>query len=78
LFRYRARNFASSLDAAEQQRWVEFCQQRLTRPECGAPNTLANFATALGEIFAQATPKQQALLTEWHDYAQQLRLRYAL
>lgn len=78
LFRYRARNFSSSLDAAEQQRWVIFCQQRLTRPECGAPNTLANFETALGEIFAQATPRQQAMLTEWRDYAQQLRLRYAL
>lgn len=78
LFRYRARNFASSLDAAEQQRWVEFCQQRLTRPECGAPNTLTNFEAALDEIFAQATPGQQTVLTEWRDYAQQLRLRYAL
>jgi exodeoxyribonuclease-1 len=39
---------------------------------------LANFETALGEIFVQATPRQQALLTEWRDYAQQLRLRYAL
>ena len=58
--------------------WVEFCQQRLTRPECGAPNTLTNFEAALDEIFAQATPGQQTVLTEWRDYAQQLRLRYAL
>jgi exodeoxyribonuclease-1 len=78
LFRYRARNFSSSLDAAEQQRWVMFCQQRLTRPESGAPNTLASFDTALGELFAQATPGQQAMLAEWRGYAQQLRLRYAL
>ncbi|MDM8350378.1 exodeoxyribonuclease I [Pseudomonas sp. sp1636] len=78
LFRYRARNFSASLDAAEQQRWLKFCQQRLTRPECGAPNTLADFALALDEIFAQATPGQQAVLAEWRDYAQQLRLRYAL
>lgn len=78
LFRYRARNFSSSLDAAEQQRWLMFCQQRLTRPECGAPNTLASFEAALGEIFVQATPRQQAILAQWRDYAQQLRLRYAL
>jgi len=78
LFRYRARNFSSSLDAAEQQRWVMFCQQRLTRPECGAPNTLAAFDQALGELFAAATPEQQAMLTEWSNYAQQLRLRYSL
>jgi exodeoxyribonuclease-1 len=78
LFRYRARNFSSSLDAAEQQRWVMFCQQRLTRPECGAPNTVAQFDMALGELCASATPAQQALLSEWADYAQQLRLRYSL
>jgi exodeoxyribonuclease-1 len=78
LFRYRARNFSSSLDAGEQQRWVMFCQQRLTRPECGAPNTLAAFDQALGELFAAATPEQQAMLTEWSNYAQQLRLRYSL
>jgi exodeoxyribonuclease-1 len=78
LFRYRARNFAPSLSAAEQQRWRTFCQQRLTRPECGAPNTLASFEAALGEVFDKATVEQQAILREWRDYAQQLRRRYAL
>jgi exodeoxyribonuclease-1 len=78
LFRYRARNFASSLSAAEQQRWRTFCQQRLTRPEHGAPNTLASFEAALKEIFDKATVVEQAVLTEWREHAQQLRLRYAL
>lgn len=78
LFRYRARNFAPSLSVAEQQRWRTFCQQRLTRPEYGAPNTLANFEAALGEVFAKATVDQQAVLAEWRDHAQQLRRRYAL
>lgn len=78
LFRYRARNFASSLSSAEQQRWRTFCQQRLTRPEYGAPNTLASFEAALKEIFDKATGVEQAVLSEWREHAQQLRLRYAL
>ncbi|SDG49227.1 Exodeoxyribonuclease I subunit C [Pseudomonas benzenivorans] len=78
LFRYRARNFASSLSSAEQQRWRTFCQQRLTRPEYGAPNTLASFEAALKEIFDKATVVEQAVLSEWREHAQQLRLRYAL
>ena len=78
LFRYRARNFSSSLSTAEQQRWWTFCQQRLTAPEYGAPNTLASFEAALAELFDKATTEQQAVLAEWRDYAQQLRRRYVL
>ncbi len=78
LFRYRARNFASSLTAQEQQRWQTFCRQRLTLAEYGAPNTLADFHTALAEVFDSATAEQQAVLCAWRDYAEQLRQRYAL
>ncbi|TWC29750.1 exodeoxyribonuclease I subunit C [Pseudomonas sp. SJZ079] len=78
LFRYRARNFFPSLSTEEQQRWRNFCQQRLTQPEFGAPNTLASFELALGELFDSASADQQALLAEWRDYAQQLRQRYAI
>lgn len=78
LFRYRARNFFPSLSTEEQQRWRNFCQQRLTQPEFGAPNTLASFEQALGELFDSASAAQQALLAEWRDYAQQLRQRYAI
>ncbi len=78
LFRYRARNFFPSLSTEEQQRWRSFCQQRLTLPEFGAPNTLASFELALGELFDSASADQQALLAEWRDYAQQLRQRYAI
>ncbi|NQD95074.1 exodeoxyribonuclease I [Pseudomonas sp. CrR25] len=77
LFRYRARNFSPSLNSAEQQRWWQFCQQRLTQPEYGAPNTLASFEVALAEVFATATTDQQAVLVEWREYAEQLRRRYA-
>jgi len=78
LFRYRARNFFSSLSTEEQQRWRTFCQQRLTLPEFGAPNTLASFEVALGELFETATTEQQALLAGWREYAQELRQRYAI
>ncbi|KFX69611.1 exonuclease I [Pseudomonas taeanensis MS-3] len=78
LFRYRARNFFPSLSTEEQQRWRTFCQQRLTLPEFGAPNTLASFEAALGELFETATADQQALLAGWREYAQQLRQRYAI
>ncbi len=37
LFRYRARNFPDTLSSEEQQRWQDFCQQRLSDPERGRP-----------------------------------------
>lgn len=76
LFRYRARNFPDSLNKDEQQRWFAFCQQRLSLPEYGAPNTLAQFDAAVHSALAQASSEQQALLQTWQQYAQQLRQRY--
>lgn len=78
LFRYRARNFASSLTAQEQERWRTFCRQRLTQAEYGAPNTLSDFKAALAEVFDNSTLDQQAVLSAWRDYAEQLCLRYGL
>ena len=78
LFRYRARNFAASLNAEEQQRWRAFCQQRLSNPEYGAPNTLEQFEQAVAQVFASADAAQQAILLEWRAYAERLREQYAL
>ncbi|HZX15614.1 MAG TPA: exodeoxyribonuclease I [Pseudomonas sp.] len=78
LFRYRARNFAATLSAEEQQRWWTFCQQRLSQPEYGAPNTLEQFSQALAAALPDLGAEQQAILLEWSDYAEQLRQRYAL
>lgn len=78
LFRYRARNFPDSLSAAEQQRWFEFCRQRLTSSDCGAPNTLAQFQVALESLCGSCTPEQQQLLQQWQSHAQVLQARYAL
>ncbi|VXB13971.1 Exodeoxyribonuclease I [Pseudomonas sp. 8BK] len=78
LFRYRARNFAATLNAQEQQRWRTFCQQRLSQPEYGAPNTLEQFNQALAAVLPDIGVQQQAVLLEWRDYVEQLRQRYAL
>ncbi len=78
LFRYRARNFPDTLSAAEQQKWRQFCQQRLSHSELGAPNTLAAFDTALQQAWGSATAAQQAVLEQWQNYASSLRERYAL
>ena len=78
LFRYRARNFNSTLSVEEQQRWRTFCQQRLTQPEYGAPNTLEQFNQALAGVLSESDSVQQAILLEWRDHAEQLRQRYAL
>lgn len=76
LFRYRARNFPSSLAGEELVRWREFCRQRLNDSSMGAPNTLDNFAQALQEEWPLASPAQQQVLHAWREHAQLLRNRY--
>jgi exodeoxyribonuclease-1 len=72
LFRYRARNFPDTLNSEEQQRWQLFCQQRLSDPEWGAPNTLAAFKQAKQEFAVSATPFQTEVLERWQEYADSL------
>lgn len=78
LFRYRARNFPDTLSIPEQERWQLFCQQRLSAPEWGAPNTLGSFAEAAARLMLTATPSQRAVLDEWQKYVQALRVRLNL
>jgi exodeoxyribonuclease-1 len=78
LFRYRARNFPDTLSFEEQERWRIFCQQRLSDPEWGAPNTLETFAEAAAHLNITATPFQQEVLNEWSNYVQALRKRLNL
>lgn len=75
-FRYRARNFPESLTAEETLRWKWFCQQRLTHPDFGAPNTLLQFDAALQSLQASVTAEQQVLLQQWAAHANALRQRY--
>jgi exodeoxyribonuclease-1 len=78
LFRYRARNFAETLSVEEQQRWLCFCQWRLTDPLAGAPNTLKGFTKALIEHSLKANPEQLKVLSQWQDYSLQLQNRLGL
>jgi exodeoxyribonuclease-1 len=78
LFRYRARNFPDTLSSPEQERWQLFCQQRLSAPEWGAPNTLDSFAEAAAQLTLTATFSQRAVLDEWQKYVQALRVRLNL
>lgn len=78
LFRYRARNFAGTLTAMEQDRWHAFCRQRLSDPKSGAPNTLQGFTDALITASVSASEEQLRILGKWQDYAQQLRIRFNL
>ncbi|MGA8134190.1 MAG: exodeoxyribonuclease I [Pseudomonas gingeri] len=76
LFRYRARNFPTSLSEEEQQRWRTFCRQRLTEAAWGAPNTLADFTEHLMKCLPNATPAQRQVLEQWQDYAHSLCARF--
>ncbi|WP_180698649.1 exodeoxyribonuclease I [Pseudomonas crudilactis] len=78
LFRYRARNFPETLSFEEQERWRIFCQQRLSTPEWGAPNTLQSFTEAAEQWSLSATPMQRAVLDEWQNYVRALRKRLNL
>ncbi|MGK9065494.1 exodeoxyribonuclease I [Stutzerimonas chloritidismutans] len=77
-FRYRARNFPNSLSSEEARRWADFCRHRLTLPEFGAPNTLAQFERNLREALGAVTSDQAKVLEQWAVHAQQLRQRFGL
>lgn len=78
LFRYRARNFAHTLDLQEQRHWQTFCRTRLSDPQAGAPMTLGAFMQEANALRASATPAQQQLLDSWLQQAQQIAERYGL
>jgi exodeoxyribonuclease-1 len=78
LFRYRARNFPDTMSFEEQERWRIFCQQRLTAPEWGAPNTVESFEKTAAQLAISATSFQVGVLTEWQEYVQELRKRLSL
>lgn len=78
LFRYRARNFAETLTAEEQQRWHRFCQQRLSDPCLGAPNTLGDFEQACQSAWSTADDAGRQVLDAWRTHVQQLKAQYQL
>ncbi len=75
LFRYRARNFPSSLNPAEQARWKTFCQWRLTNKEAQSSLTIPEFYARLAQLAADAnlSEQQQLLLKKLQAYADGLQ-----
>ena len=78
LFRYRARNFPDTLNGQEQQRWQDFCRQRLLDPQWGAPNTLGDFAKALELAWPGVDAAGQQVLQAWQLHARHLQAQLAI
>lgn len=74
LFRYRARNFPSSLTPNEQARWKAFCHWRLTDQNAQSGLTLAEFYARLAPLVTDASlsEQQQKLLKQLRAYADKL------
>lgn len=68
LFRYRARNFPSTLNEAEQLQWQEHCAHRLLDGAGGVP-TLEAFFERIDALGADADECGQDLLGSLVDYA---------
>jgi len=78
LFRYRARNFPDTLTHEERQRWHGFCQQRLSAPQWGAPNTLSDFEQACQQAWKGADEAGRRVLEAWQVHARQLQEQLAI
>ena len=78
LFRYRARNFAETLDEQELARWHGFCQQRLSDPKWGAPNTLGDFEVACQSSLINADEAGRRVLEAWQAHAGQLKAHFQI
>ncbi|CAK14048.1 exodeoxyribonuclease I [Pseudomonas entomophila] len=78
LFRYRARNFADTLDEQELARWHGFCRERLSDPKWGAPNTLGDFEVACQSSLANADEAGRRVLEAWQAHAGQLKAHFQI
>ena len=68
LFRYRARNYPTTLDADEQQRWLALCRARLQQPEA-----LARYQAKLAEARQAASQQQQLVLDQLEHYVESIQ-----
>jgi exodeoxyribonuclease I len=69
LFRYRARNFAETLNPEEAQRWEAHRAARLLEGEGGARNVDALFAE-IDTLSESADERGEAILGALYDYAE--------
>ncbi|HEY2255053.1 MAG TPA: exodeoxyribonuclease I [Variovorax sp.] len=71
VFRYRARNFAATLDAQETERWEAHRFARLLEGEGGARNVDQLFAE-IDQLAETADERAEALLGALYDYAESI------
>ena len=71
LFRYRARNFADTLSAQENERWVDHCSARL-HEGAGGSTTLSEFFERIDQLNEEADERGQEILGALYDYAEQI------
>ena len=78
LFRYRARNFPTSLRVDEHERWLAFCRWRLTNSDAQASLTLDEFYQRLQRLAVDenTTDSQQDLLKQLAVYADNLKQQF--
>ena len=69
LFRYRARNWPATLDATEQARWLQHCQDRL-HSGVGGGATLAQFFERIDTLSETADERGEAILAALYDHAE--------
>ena len=70
-FRYRARNFASTLNAEEAARWQQHCSERLHQG-AGGFTTLSQFFERIDTLNESADERGQEILSALYDYAEQI------
>ena len=71
VFRYRARNHTDSLDAAERERWLRHCAERL-HDGVGGGLSLTAFFEKLDVLAETADERGQEILGALYDYAEQI------
>ena len=68
-FRYRARNWPATLDAGEQARWLQHCQERL-HDGVGGGQTLSQFFERIDVLSETADERGEAILAALYDHAE--------
>ncbi len=71
LFRYRARNFSSLLDADDQERWQRLRHARL-QEGAGGLTTLSQFFDRIDALNESADERGQEILSALYDWAEQI------
>ncbi|MBT8007410.1 MAG: exodeoxyribonuclease I, partial [Gammaproteobacteria bacterium] len=74
LFRYRARNWPDSLNEAEQQRWLRFCQHRIMDEDGGGSLHYNQFQTEISTLVQEHAnnPEKLQVLQALAEYGDSL------